>query len=321
MNIQVNIAEAYQNIRNDIYKTPLIYSPELSERTNAEVFLKMEHLQKTGSFKIRGVLNKLRSVKKEDLDNIFVAASTGNHAAAFCYAAKRFGFKGVLFLPETISRAKLCALESSKVKKIISGKCCADAEKEAILYSQKHNRLLVHPYNDIEIISGQGTLGLELEQEFSKVDNILVPVGGGGLISGVAAWFSENNKVKITGCQPINASEMADSVKSGKIVPPAKTTTIADASAGGIIENSVTFDFCCKYVEDFSLVTEKEIKKAVAFMAVYHHTLIEPAAALPVASILKKENIAGKTVVLVLTGKKINPDLLTNIMSNYGRDN
>ncbi|MFA8342666.1 MAG: threonine/serine dehydratase [Rhodothermaceae bacterium] len=320
MNINNRITDAYKNIRSDIYKTPLIYSPELSERTNAKIFLKMENQQKTGSFKIRGVLNKIHNLGEVNQDNILVAASTGNHAAAFCYAAEKFGFKGILFLPESISKTKLNAIKHSDVEKILYGKNCVTTEKEAALFAQKFNRYLIHPYNDIDIIAGQGTTAIEIEEQLPEVEKIFVPVGGGGLIAGISGWFSENEKVSVIGCQPVNASEMADSVKEGNIVPPKTTDTIADATAGGIEEDSLTFDFCRKYVSDFTLITEEEIKKAIAFMVVHHHTLVEPGAALSVAAALKNSDLTNKTVVLVITGKKINPDLLTNIMSSYDSD-
>lgn len=312
-----DIVQTYRYIEEDIYKTPLIFSSKLSQISKAKVYLKMENLQHTGSFKIRGVLAKVNSLHQSEFDKTFVAASTGNHAAAFGYASAKFKFKGVLFLPEKTSKAKVKALEAYHVEKIFYGTNSMETEAKATAYAKEINGVLIHPYNDVEIIKGQGTVALEIKDQLPEVNTVLVPIGGGGLISGIASYFKDDH-VDVVGCQPANAAEMCHSVRKGYIVPPSTLDTISDASAGGIEDHALTYDICKTLLSGFELVEEEEIKKAVAFVAIHHHTLIEPTSALPVAALLNAEKYAGKTIVLVLTGKRINIDLLTEILNQYG---
>ncbi|WP_108808658.1 threonine ammonia-lyase [Aquimarina spinulae] len=313
-----DIIDAYKISKPDLNRTPMAHSPELSKISGANVFLKMEFLQYTGSFKIRGVLTKIRSLDKSIFDKTFVAASTGNHAAAFGYASEKFGFKGVLFLPKKTSDAKIKALEQYGMRVIFYGENSLETEEKATAYAKDINGVLIHPYNDLEIIKGQGTIAVEIEEQVPEVDTILTPVGGGGLASGVSTYFSTNDNVSVIGCQPKNASEMYLSIKQNGIVPPSTLSTIADASAGGIENNAITYDICKKHLSGFEIIEEEDIKKAVAFMLKYHKVEIEPTAALPVAALLQNKAYHGKNVVLVLTGKKIDNQLLTQIMVKYG---
>lgn len=323
------IEDAYLNIKGDILKTPLEYSHKLSKISGARVFLKSEHLQLTGSFKIRGVLNKIKGLCEDDFRKTFVAASTGNHAAAFAYASKVFGFKGVLFMPENVSDVKKDALKEYKLKIYLYGKNSMETEAKATAYAEENDGILIHPYNDPEIIKGQGTVGVEIKDQWPEVDTVLAPIGGGGLISGICSYFTDvitdeitdvisDDKVNVIGCQPVNASEMYESIKCGKIVPPSNLTTVADATAGGIETDSLTFDICKNQLKGIELINEDDIKKAVAFIIQHHQTIVEPGAALPVAALLKSKKYKGKNVALVLTGKKINHQLLTDILKNYG---
>jgi len=315
---RADIENAYNNIQKDILKTPLEFSPELSRISGAHVYLKMEHLQHTGSFKIRGVLNKISSIDKANFNKPFVAASTGNHAAAFAYASKKFAFNGTLFLPKKASEAKIRAIAQYNVEKEFFGENCSQTEAKAAAYAKEIDGILIHPYNDKHIIAGQGTLAIEIMKQLPDVDTVLAPIGGGGLISGLCAYFQEASSVEVVGCQPKNAAEMYESVIQNKIVPPSTLPTISDATAGGLEEGSITFDICKNHLNGYELIDEEEIKKAVAFVVKYHHTLIEPASALPVAALLNSPNYQGKNVVLVLTGKKIDAAMLTEIMIAYG---
>lgn len=316
-----DIEKTYIDIKNDIIATPLVYSQKLSEISGANVFFKMEHLQKTGSFKIRGVLNKLSHINKIDFEKTFVAASTGNHAAAFGYASEKFGFKGVLFLPENVSDVKLKALDKYKIDKRLFGKNSMETERKATSFAKEVDGVLIHPYNDKQIIVGQGTIGLEIQNQFPEVSKIIVPIGGGGLISGICSYFSDNSNIDVIGCQPINASEMFDSINQNKIVAPSSLNTVADASAGGIEKDSITFDICKKHISNFEIIDEDSIKKAVAFMIKHHNIEIEPTAAIPVAALLNSKAYENENVVLVLTGKKIDKKILNEILSKYGESN
>lgn len=312
-----DIEATYYNIKNDIVKTPLVYSKRLSEISGANVYLKMEQEQYTSSFKLRGVLSKMSSLSEKEFKNTFIAASTGNHAAAFTYASKKFGFKGKLFLPEHVEKEKLNALQNENVENILYGKTSMETEAKATQYAKDIDGILIHPYNDIDIIKGQGTIALEIENQLPEVDTIIVPIGGGGLISGISSYFSNNKQVRVIGCQPEYASEMYDSIQQGEIVPPSTHNTIADAAAGGIEKDAITFEICKKHVYDIQLIKEENIKNAIYFLFKYHHITVEPTAALPIATVLKKERYRTKNVVLVLTGKKINRQLLNEIQTNY----
>ena len=316
-----DIEQAYVNIRNDVLMTSLIHSPKLSEISGAQIYLKLENDQLTSSFKIRGVLNKIRSIDTEDFDKTFVAASTGNHAAAFAYASDRFGFKGKLFLPKTVTQAKLKALSTFALEKELFGKSSVEAEAKATAYAKEIGGILVHPYNDKEIIAGQGTIGLELIEQLPELDAVMAPIGGGGLISGLATYFSEDAKISVYGCQPFHASEMHDSIEQYSIVPPSELATIADAAAGGIEEGALTFDICRKHLKAIELVTEEDMKKAIAFLHQYHDITVEATAALPVAALLRSKAYRGKKVALVLTGSKIDQEFLNKIIRQYGNSN
>ena len=314
------IDDAYETIKGDILQTPLEYSPVLSEITGARVFLKMEHLQVSGSFKIRGVLNKIRSLDDDSLSQTLVAASTGNHASAFAYASEKFGFQGELFMPQNVSKAKSDAIKHYNLKTHFSGVNSVSTELNASEYAKENGYILVHPYNDVDIITGQGTLGVEIEAQLPEVDCVIAPIGGGGLISGLCSYFSESS-VKVIGCQPENASEMYHSLELGEIVAPFTTSTIADATAGGVEKDSLTYDICKSTLDSIALVTENDIEEAIYFVLKHHHTLVEPGAALPVATLMKDDSYKDKNVVLVLTGKKICNQLLTKILNKYGSSN
>ncbi len=313
------ITEAYNRFGDQVLKTPIVYSSELSKHSGAKVYLKMEHFQNSGSFKLRGALTKINSLNKEDSEKTLVAASTGNHAAAFAHVTHMRGMKAVLFLPEKASPAKVKALDPYDIDIRYFGKKSMETEQKAAEYASEIGGVLVHPYNDPEIITGQGTIGVEIEEQLPDVEVVMAPIGGGGLISGLASYFSSST-VDVIGSQPENAAEMFHSIEKGQIAPPSELDTISDATAGGIEDGSLTFDICKEHLAGIDLCNEEEIKRAIAFIASNHQTLIEPGAALSVATLMHTKKYQGKKVVVVLTGKKINMNLLTEILSTYGSD-
>jgi threonine dehydratase len=242
---------AEEKIRKYIRETPVEHSLFLSQLGSCNVYLKCENLQLTGSFKLRGALNKLLSFSKEELERGLMTASSGNHGAAFAWLMKRFNLKGTIILPETIP-----------------------------------------PYNDPQIIGGQGTAGIELIKQIPGVDCVIVPVGGGGLIAGIAGYLkSENLDIEIIGCQPENSAVMYQSIKAGKILD---------------LESK----------DDFVLLTEDEIISALKLILEKHYLLVEGAAALSVAAFIKQiARFEGKNVVLVLSGSKISLEILKKILS------
>ncbi len=200
------------------------------------------------------------------------------------------------------------------------GTDCVKTEEHAIKEAVKNSFKYIPPYNDLKIIGGHGTIGIELNRQIESIDAVLVPVGGGGLISGIAGYLkSMDEKIEIIGCQPKNSAVMFESIKAGRILEMESQPTLSDGSAGGIEQGAITFDICKKYVDDFILVSEEEIKEAMKLILEKHFMLIEGAGALSVASFLKaKERFKGKNVVLIISGSKLTLDTLREVISSEG---
>ena len=316
IDVKKEVSEAEQRIRNYIRETPVEFSPYLSKAGKSQVYLKLENLQITGSFKLRGAANKLLSLNKEEKEKGVVTASSGNHGAAFAYLLKKLHLNGTIYLPTNASRAKVEALMSYGTDVEFYGNDCVETERYAKKTAQKNSLVFVSPYNDLKIVGGQGTVGIELIRQVPRIDTVLVPVGGGGLISGIGGYLkSINKKIEIIGCQPENSPVMAESLKAGKIIQMESMPTLADGTAGGIEQNAVTFEICREIIDDMILVTEDEIKAAVKLILEKHYMLIEGAAALSVASFLKeKERFKNKHAVLVVSGSKISLDTLKKVL-------
>lgn len=308
--------KAEKRIRSYVRETPLEHSPFLSKEGNNKTYLKLENLQLTGSFKIRGAINKLLSLTIEDREKGVITSSSGNHGAAFAYIANKLNIDGTIYLPENASEAKIASLKNYGANLKFYGNDCVQTETHARKISLEQKVPFISPYNDPKIIAGQATIGIELMDQLKDIDVVLVPVGGGGLISGIAGYLKSINKnIEVIGCQPANSAIMYESIKQGKIVTIDSLDTISDGTAGGIEENSITFDYCQKYVDDFILVSELEIKESIKMMLQYHHMLIEGAAALTVSSYLKKKSLfEGKNVILIISGAKIGIEKLKEIL-------
>ncbi|MBW2018000.1 MAG: threonine/serine dehydratase [Deltaproteobacteria bacterium] len=318
IDIKQEVLEAEARIRSHIRETPIEYSPYLSRIGNCNAYLKLENCQITGSFKLRGALNKYLSLSPEKRNRGIITASSGNHGAAIAYVLQKFMGTGVIFLPENASRAKLGALQMAGAEIAQHGNDCVMAEKAARDEAQRSGKSFISPYNDPKIIGGQGTIALELKDQLKKIDTMLIPVGGGGLISGLAGYMKETSGgIEIIGCQPENSPVMAESVKEGKILDMESKPTISDGTAGGLEPDSITFEMCRKYVDDFLLVSEEEIRSAIRLMIEKHQILVEGAAALSIASLIKaKRRFQKREVVLLVTGKKISLDLLRSLIQD-----
>ncbi len=315
--------KAERKIRKHIRETPLEYSPFFSQAGDCAVHLKLENMQLTGSFKLRGIMNKLLSLSKKERKTILVTASSGNHGTAFAYAVKKMGLRGIIYLPSYTSKVKVEAMKYYDVVLKFFGTDCVKTEEHALKEALKNNFKYIPPYNDLSIIGGQGTIGIELKRKLGKIDAVFVPVGGGGLISGIAGYLkSLDENIEIIGCLPENSPVMYESIKAGKIIEMESKPTLSDGSAGGIEQGSITFDICKKYVNDFILVSEEEIKEAIKLVLEKHFMIIEGAGALSVASFIKeKERFRGKTVVLILSGSKISLEELKGAISSESKEN
>lgn len=313
MNVHQWVVEAYSTIKSFIRETPLEYSPYLSEKCECNVYLKLENQQVTGSFKARGALNMILNLTAEQKKNGVLTASTGNHAAAVGYALEIAHTSGEIFMPENVAEIKVQNLKQySKVKINLFGKDSVDSEREAIEQAKLQDKVYVSPYNNEEIIGGQGTVAYEIMQQLPKANHILVPVGGGGLISGIGGYAKEENKqIEIVGCQPENSAVMYHSVQAGKVLDMDSLPTISDGTAGGIEAGSITFPICQRYVDEYHLLEEPEILEALGILLKHHQIMVEGAAGLSIAGLIKhKQRYKHKNVVLIICGNKMSLELL-----------
>jgi threonine dehydratase len=292
----------------------------LAAAVGGEVFLKLESTQETGSFKLRGVVNKVLSLSDEESTRLLVAASTGNHGAAFAHALGVFDLRGKLFMPVNTAPVKVEKMRSTGVPFELTGEECLDAEAAAIDFARAGDHVWISPYNDPAVVHGQGTIGVELMDQLDSIDAVLVPVGGGGLISGVAGYLkSVDPSIQVIGCQPVNSCVMYESIKAGQILDLESLPTISDGTAGGIEKGSVTFDLCKRYVDDFILLEEKEIAAAMQFLYQEEGVTVEGAAALPAAAVMQqKTRFAGRRIVLIVSGGRVDETMLTTVLGADG---
>jgi threonine dehydratase len=312
------VLAAEKRITPFIRKTPLDFSPTFSRLTQAEVYLKCENLQYTGSFKVRGALNKLLSLSTAQRKQGVVTASSGNHGAALAFGLKKLKIPGLVFLPENASTTKINNIRQYEVPIEFYANDCMETEMHARAYAAKNNLTYISPYNDLEIISGQGTLALELSQTLPKIDLVLVPVGGGGLISGIAGYLKAvSPQTQIMGCLPANSPVMAESIKAGQIVEIATQPTLSDATAGGIEPGALTFEFCTQWVDNYLIVSEEEIKEALLHFLETQPMLVEGAAGLALAALPKiAPFFKGKNIVVILSGANLSLATLKTLLNS-----
>ena len=305
------IIAAYARIRPDIRRTPLEFSPALSGQLGAEVYIKWESEQRTGSFKFRGALNKLRSLSSMEKKKGVVSASTGNHGLGVSLAAEMEGVALTLVLPQNVAAAKRDRLEKGRAEIIIHGESCEKAEIWARQQAGETGGTFISPYNDEEIIAGQGTIGLEILEDLPGVGAALVPVGGGGLIAGIAGCLKRTVRaVKVYGVEPSHSAVMAASISAGKIVEITEKETIADAVAGGLEPGCITFSLCRELLDGIILAEEPLIKRAMSLLWELHQKRVEGAGALSLAGLMNdRARLTGKKVVLVASGGNIAPEV------------
>ncbi len=313
-----DIDDAEERIRPYIQHTALIKDHFFANELEVDLWLKLEHQQVSGSFKIRGAFNRILSIPADKRqDAFFVAASTGNHAAAFCHALQTLGLKGKVFLPTTVSQAKLDTIKSYGIPFECVGKNSLHTEIFCRELATEKDYQLVHPYNDPLIIAGQGTIGIELTQDRADIDVVVVPVGGGGLISGIACYLKEALPgIKIVGCQPTQSPEMVRSIEQGSIIKEDITRpTLSDGTAGGMEEGSLTFPMAQSLVDEWALIEEDAIAAEVLYMLNYHQMLVEGAAGLALAYIRQHaESLRGKKVVAIICGKRLSMKVLRKLI-------
>ncbi len=313
--LREKIEDAYQRIKSDVRFTPLQYSVALSHHSNSEVYLKLENFQVTGSFKARGATNKLKILFNEGHKKI-VTASSGNHGSAVANASKQLGIDALIFLPNSVSNAKLSKIQSLGASVELVGEDAGEAEEAARQYSEKNVIPYLSPYNDEDVIAGQGTIGIEILKEQQQMDAIFISVGGGGLIAGIGSYLKEVGKeCEIIACSPENSAAMHHALKIGRIESIQHSQTLSDGTAGALEEGSITFDYCQSVVNRSVLVSEVQIANSMKSFMDQHQMLIEGAAGVALAAFDSiKEEFENKKVTILLCGGNISNQTLLKVL-------
>jgi threonine dehydratase len=310
-----NIKEARKNLENIAVNTPIAKAPILSKELNAEIFLKKENLQLTGSFKLRGAFNKVATLTKEQKDAGVVAASAGNHAQGLAYAAQYFSCEATIFMPEATPLTKVSGVKSYGANVILIGENFDEAYEAATKFAKENNKEFIHPFADDEVIAGQGTISLEILEELKDLEQIIVPIGGGGLISGIAiAAKAINPNIKIIGVVASGARGMKDSFEARMPIDSVTVRTIAD----GIAVRDVTpklLDIILEYVDEIVEVTDNETANAILFLLEKHKLVVEGAGAVATAALMhKKIDVKNSKVCAIVSGGNIDVTMLSLII-------
>ena len=313
-----DIRNAREAIGIFVKQTPLAHSHFFSNLCRGEVYLKLENLQVTNSFKIRGALNRMLHLSAEEKSRGIITASAGNHAQAVAFAAQKLNFSAKIVLPKNTPKIKIDKIKRYNVELILYGDIYDEAEEKAKELARKERLKYISPYNDELIIAGHGTIGLEILETLPNVDVVIVPVGGGGLISGISiAIKSIKPSVQIIGVQSEASPVMYESLKAGKIVDVEMRESIAEGLFGGIEKGSVTFNLAQKYVDDLLLVKEETIKKAIYLLWTREKQVVEGSGAAAIAPMIENKDLfAGKTTVAVITGGNIEDKLFQEILAS-----
>ena len=309
-----NIYKASYVLKNVVRKTDVIYAPKLKPGT--ELYLKTENLQVTGSFKVRGAYYKMSQLTAEEKAKGVIACSAGNHAQGVALAAQKNGIKATICLPDGAPISKIEATKSYGAEICLVNGVYDDAYKKALELRDENGYTFIHPFNDPDVISGQGTIALELYEQIPDLDAVIVPVGGGGLISGVAFAIKQlNPNVKVYGVQAAGARSMKNSLADGKIETLPSVKTIADGIA--VKEpGDLTYDICSKYVDEIVTVTDDEISAAILALMEQHKLVAEGAGAVPVAAAMfDKIDLKGKKAVCVVSGGNIDVTILSRVIA------
>ena len=313
---QTTIADVYRadkQLAGIVKKTKLIPSDFFSAQCGNEVFLKPENMQHTGAFKLRGAYNKISQLTDEEKSHGVITASAGNHAQGVAFAAQKLGVKAVICMPATTPILKVEATKAYGAEVVLHGDGFDEAAAYSLQLQKKHGYIYVHPFNDREVLLGQGTTALEIINELKDVDAILVPIGGGGFASGVAlATKLVSPTVKVIGVEPENAACMKAALDAGKIVSLKSSDTVADGCAVKTA-GTLTFEFCKKYLDEIITVNEMEIMSALLFLIEKHKLIAEGAGVLSLAA-LNKLNLKGKKVVAIVSGGNIDISTLSALI-------
>jgi threonine dehydratase len=306
------IEAAYRRIQPYIRETPV-------EQWGLNgAYLKLEHLQRTGSFKLRGASNKIAMLTPEQAARGVVAASNGNHGVGVAAAARIRGIEAEVFVSAHVSPTKAQRIESMGARISRAGDDPLTAEIAARRAAGESGRVFISPYNDRDVIAGQGTIAVELNRQVSNLDAIFVAVGGGGLIGGIGTYYKATSpKTEIVGCWPENSPVLYECLRAGRVIEVAEQPTISESTAGNIELDSVTLEYCRNTIDSSVLVSEDEILAAMRLVLETEHWLIEGAAAVAVAAYLKEaQRYEGRKVAIVLCGRNLSAEALSRVLGN-----
>lgn len=312
-----DVWEAKRRIQPIVEKTSLIQSSVLQEKLNASVYLKLENMHPMGAFKIRGAANKIMSLTDEEKSHGVTTFSTGNHGLAVAYVAKQLGIRAVICISNRVPQAKVDALHRLGAEVVKVGESQDDAEKHCHELERTDKLTVVKPFDDLKVIAGQGTIGLELLEDVPKIDTAIIPLSGGGLFAGIGfALKAYDPSIKIIGVSMEKAAVMAESLKAGKPVVLPEEDTLADSLLGGIgMDNKYTFPMVRDLIDEMIHVSEDEIAAGMAYILDQHRMVVEGAAATGVAAMLSnKINTEGKHIATIVTGNNVDTSVIAEIL-------
>ena len=304
---------AREHLQKVLLPTHLIYSPIFSEESGNQIYIKPENLQKTGAFKIRGAYNKINKLTEEEKKRGVIASSAGNHAQGVAYAARELGIKAVIVMPKTTPLIKVQSTKKYGAEVVLYGDVYDDAYQKAKELEAQEGYVFVHPFDDIDVLEGQGTIALEILEEIPDTEVIVVPIGGGGLISGIAAAAKMiKPDIKIIGVEPSGAASATEALKKNKVITLPEANTIADGTAVKRI-GDLTFNCIKQYVDEVVTVDDYELTEAFLLLAEKHKIIAENSGILPLAA-LKKLTERGKKVVPVVSGGNIDVLMISSMI-------
>jgi len=311
-----DVYAARRRIEDVALRTPMIDSPGLTERLGASIYLKLENLQLTGAFKIRGAANKLQSLPQEERERGVITVSSGNHGRAVAYVARELGIRAVVCMSTRVPSNKVESIRQLGAEVVLHGQSYDEAERHASRLQREHGLTMIPPFDDPHIIAGQGTIGLELLEDLPEIDTVVVPLSGGGLLSGIALVLkAADPSIRTIGVSMERAPVMVHSLRAGHPIEMEEEPTLADALAGGIgLDNRYTFRLIQQHVDETLLVTEREIAQAVAFALQHHHLVVEGGGAVALAALMHgKVEKVGENVVVVISGGNVEVSKLLKI--------
>jgi threonine dehydratase len=319
-----NIWEARKRIASIVNRTPLIQSSVLSEKIGRNVYLKLENVHEVGAFKVRGAANKILSLSEEEKKRGVATYSTGNHGMAVSYVAKKLGIEAVVCISNRVPKAKVDSLKRLGAQIEIVGDSQDEAGVRCYELERKEGITVIEPFDDPHVIAGQGTIGLELLEVLPNLTDVIVPLSGGGLLSGIGLALKSNDRdLRVTGVSMEHSAVMYESLKAGKPVKLEETETLADSLLGGIgLDNQYTFNMVQQYMDDVVLIPEEEIAYSMAYMMDQHRIIMEGAAATGIAAVLgNKIPHQDGDIAVIISGHNVDLSILLSLIQNYTFEN